>query len=178
MNLGLYRSFDAGFGGEPCETLERRDELRPAIRIARVVERIHAEKNVGRFEHLRPREGHREKDRVPRWNVCDGYFATDGVRYGVFRHVDVVGERGPAKRAQVHLRHKVFRHAERAGDAACGFDLVFVTLAVANRERVRFEPLSLCQCQRGGGVETATQQHDRAPAIERIGQVVFHYLRI
>ena len=64
-------AFHAGLGRQVRHALERLDEFRPAIGIAGIVERIHADENVGRLEHLRPGQREGEKNRVARRHVGD-----------------------------------------------------------------------------------------------------------
>src|SRR5262245_1352549 len=63
------RTLDAGPRRDGREMLEGADELRPAVRVARVIERVHADDEVVSAEDLRPAEGEREEDRVPRGDV-------------------------------------------------------------------------------------------------------------
>ena len=78
-----------GLGGQVRHAFVGLDEFRPAIGIARVVERVHADEDVGRFQHLGPRQRERKEDRVARRNVGD----RDSVRHlagrAPFRHRDV-----------------------------------------------------------------------------------------
>ena len=67
--------------------LERRDVLGPAVGIARVVERVHADEDVAAREHLGPRQRERQEDRVARRHVCDRDFRAVGRDVAVLRHV-------------------------------------------------------------------------------------------
>src|SRR3954447_12554692 len=57
------RALHAAACGEVRHRLVVADVLRPAIGIAGVVQRIHADEDVGGAEHLRPREAEGEEDR-------------------------------------------------------------------------------------------------------------------
>jgi len=47
-------AFDTGFCPEIGEGLERFDEFRPAIRVAALIDCVHAEKNVASLNYFRP----------------------------------------------------------------------------------------------------------------------------
>ena len=74
---------------------ERCDELRPAIRIAGIVQRVHADDDVGCADDFGPAERKREHDRVPR------------------RHV---GGRNPGRSEIAIARDSVVRRQRRAAD--------------------------------------------------------------
>ena len=69
--LQPLRALDAGLGGEVRHPLEGVDVLGAAVGIAAVVERVDADEDVARAEHLGPREREREEDRVARRHVGD-----------------------------------------------------------------------------------------------------------
>ncbi len=54
MNTVLPLSFNAGFGGQIGQLLKGVDELRPAVRIAGVVECVNPDKNVKGIQYLCP----------------------------------------------------------------------------------------------------------------------------
>ena len=83
--------------------LERLEVLRPAVGIARIVERVHADEDVVRTGRLREGEREGEEDRVARRHVGDRDPAADLLRARVLRHRDVRGERRAAEGAQVDL---------------------------------------------------------------------------
>src|SRR5262245_41421752 len=60
---------DAASGRERRQLLECCDELRPAVGIARVIQRVHTDKDVVRPEYLGPSERQRQKDRVARGDI-------------------------------------------------------------------------------------------------------------
>ena len=64
-------AFHAGFRCELGKIFKRRDELRPAIRIAAVIERVDADEDIGRVKHFRARERVREKNGVSRRHISD-----------------------------------------------------------------------------------------------------------
>ena len=56
----IAAAFDAGLGGQVGHLLEGRDEFRPAIGIAAVIEGVDSQEDIRRPEHLRLGQG---KDR-------------------------------------------------------------------------------------------------------------------
>src|SRR5437870_5380805 len=70
MNLEAA-TFDSRFGGDVGERFKEHDELRPAIGIAAVIDRVDAEKNVSCAFHLGPGKRVGEKDGVPCRHVSD-----------------------------------------------------------------------------------------------------------
>ena len=59
-------AFDAAFRREPRERLERRDVLGPAIGIARVVDRVHADDDLVGVDHLGQRQRRGSRNTVLR----------------------------------------------------------------------------------------------------------------
>src|SRR6202790_5009917 len=68
VNVDGRAAFDARFGRQVGHIFESVDELGAAVRVAGVVERIHADENVGGLENLRPRQRIRKKNGVARGN--------------------------------------------------------------------------------------------------------------
>jgi hypothetical protein len=62
-------TLDPGFGADVGERFEKRDELRPAIGITAVIDRVCADENVSGRNRFRPGERVREKNCVPRRNI-------------------------------------------------------------------------------------------------------------
>src|SRR2546422_5348132 len=133
------RALDAGPGRELRHLLEGREILRPAVRVAAVVERVHADEAIVRLQGLRPGEREAEEDRVARGDV--GRRARLRLRReqprAVLRHRHVGSERRAAELAQVELHDLVPRDAHRPGDALRALELVDVALAVAEAERAQ-----------------------------------------
>ncbi len=72
VNLQMRAAFHAGLGRQVRHVLESGDELRAAIRIARIVDRIHADENVASIPALPPTPcAIRQKNRVARGNISD-----------------------------------------------------------------------------------------------------------
>ena len=94
MNLKAP-SFDSGFGPDVGQGFKQRDKFRPAIRITAVIDRVHAEKNVGGADHFRPGEGVRQKNRVPGRYVSDRNSPADFFFRTPLRDIDIGRERRP-----------------------------------------------------------------------------------
>ncbi len=117
---------DAGLGREIRHVFECGDELGPAIRVARIIDRIHTDENIGAFEHFRPGHGIRQKNRIARGDVSD----RDALGQAVLGNLDVSGKRAPAERPQIDPDHAMFAHAEVAAHVRRGFELDAVPLSV------------------------------------------------
>src|SRR5690606_14799322 len=107
-------SFGAFLRREPRSLGEAGDELRPAIRITGIIERVDANEDVMRADRLRPAEREREEDEIARGNVS--YRNVVAAADALLRHVEIIGERGAAELAQVEREDDVPRRAEVAGD--------------------------------------------------------------
>ncbi len=130
------RTLHAALRRQPRERLERRDELGTTIRIARIVDRVHADDDPIGFEHLGPREREREEHRVARRHVGRRYS-----RAAVLRHFDRrIRERRAAELADRQPQDAVLHRAERPRDLRGGGKLRTVPLPVVERERVAVEP--------------------------------------
>ena len=162
--------FDARLRRERGETLERRDVLGPAVRVAGVVERVDADDEVARAQRLGPGERQRQQYRVARRDVRRGNPA--GVQGAILRHRAGAGQRRPAEGGKVYRQLPVPLDPERRGDPPGRGDLARVDLAVAHREGE--EPGALRAGDGGGGVriEPAAQQDDGAFRHERRHGVV------
>ena len=138
------------------------DEFRPAVRIAGVVERVHADDDVAGAEHLGPAEREREKDRVSRRHVgrtgCPA--AARSRSCGHRRHpTSATSRRTRADRSSARgaARRRALRRRPRAAAT-----LARVPLAVADRQRVQLEPVRLRDGGGGVRIEAAARgQHDR-----------------
>ena len=109
------RAFDAGARRHRRQRLERGDELGPAVGIAGVVERVHADDDIVRAEHFGPAERQRQEDGVARRHV--GRRDVGRGQVAVARHRNVGRQRRAADRAQIERQLEVRRDAERRRDA-------------------------------------------------------------
>src|SRR5467141_495161 len=131
------RSLDAGPGRELRHLLVGRDVLRPAVRVAAVIERVHADEEIVRLQRFRPGEREAEENRVARRDVGE----RNRLRLrreqplAVLRHRHFGSERRAAELAQIEFHDLVPRHARGPGDARRALQLVGVALAVAEAER-------------------------------------------
>ena len=84
-------------------------------------------------------------------------------RAGVLGHVDVVGQRRAAERAQVDVGHDVLGDAQGRGHPGRGLELDAVPLAVAEAQRVGLEAVGAGDGEHGGGVEASAEQDHGGP---------------
>ena len=157
---GEARTVGAGPGPQARHGLERAQELRTAVRVARVVLHVGADHQVGRPDHLREGGEERQEHGVARGHVGDRDVRAD--RVPVPGHGDIAGEGRATDRTQVHCDDPVVRDAEVLRHPARGLELDAVALAVVHRERRHLEAGGLRPCRRGGRVQPAREQHDGA----------------
>ncbi len=121
-------ALDAGLGREVRHVFgtECGDELGAAIRITRVINRIHADENIGALEHFRPSHRVSQKNRIARGDICD----RDAFGQAVLGNLDVSGKRAAAESPQVNADHAMLTNAEMPGDARRGFELDTMALSV------------------------------------------------
>ncbi len=156
---GDRRAFDAGTRREPRQRLERGEVLRAAVGVPAVVERVDANEDVVRAEHLGPRECVGEEDRVASGNVRHGDVRPHGVLAPTLRNRDRrIGESGSAEGTEIDVRDAVLVDIRRIGDALGGVELRGVALPVREREGMDDETVALRDGDDGGGVEPAGEQ--------------------
>ncbi len=71
MDLQPLAPFDPGLGRQVGHLLERRDVLRPAVRVAAVIKRVHSDEHIAGSERLRPRQREGKEHRVTGRHVSD-----------------------------------------------------------------------------------------------------------
>src|SRR5215510_1908136 len=155
-------TFDAGLRGEIGEALEGLDELRAAVGIARVVEGVDPDEDVLRPLHLRPPQGMREEDGVPRRDIRDGDACADCLLAPALGNVDVRGEGGAADGAEVETQDQVRMGAEGRRHLLRRLELAHVALAIVERQRGALVPLGTGDGEGRRGIEAAREQHDSA----------------
>ena len=96
-------AFDAGFGSDIGQVLERFYKFRPAIWVAAVVDCVYADKNIIGRNHFRPGECVCEKDGVACGDVGDRNATRDFFLCPLLWDINVVGKRGAAEDAQVDV---------------------------------------------------------------------------
>ena len=164
-------ALDARLGGDLRQPFERRDELRPAVGIARIIQRIDPDEQVARARRLRPAEREAEEDRIARRDIGDGNAAALFGADAILGHGDIVGQRRSAEGRQVERQDDVAFGAEHIGDAARGRQLDTVALVIIHRQREH--AISLLPRAGGGDhrVEPAGDEHDG----QRCGLVLVHH---
>ena len=143
--------------------LEGSDVLRPAVRVARVVQRIHPDVEIGGTQHLRPGEGEGEEDGVAGRHVGDRDPLPHLPGAAPLRHREVGGQGRAPDGAQIDVHHHVPGHPLGLRHPPGGVQLYRVALAVTEAHGVGGEPLGLRHRERGRRVEAAGEQHDRPP---------------
>ena len=125
-------ALDPGLGGEVRHRLEGGDELRPAVGIARIIERVDADEQVARAGRLRPAEAEREEDGVAGGDIGDRDLI---LGHALLRHGDVVGERRAAEAREIERQHDMALGAHRRRDSRRRLQLDAVALVVVDGER-------------------------------------------
>ena len=125
-------------GRQRRQLLEGGDELRTAIRIARVIERVHADDDVVRAEHLGPAERQRQEDGVARRHVGRRDLVADRSAGPSGTGASVVSDEPPnADRSTSSSTCRATpSHAATARAASSSLG---VALAVADGQRVQAE---------------------------------------
>ena len=108
--------FNTCLRGKIAHPFKCLDELRAAIRIARIIKRIHADKDIVRFQNLGPRQREGKKNRIARRYVGDRDSTVHRCLIAPFRYLYIAGEGGVAEHAKVDLRDLVIHCAERVRD--------------------------------------------------------------
>ncbi len=123
MDAEVARAFDPGPGGQVRQRLERPEELRPAIRITRIVDAVDPDEDIEGAERLGPGQGQREEDRVPGGYIGDRDSLRDGL-FGRSLGTSRSGREGAAaEAAQVDFELDMSNDAQGTRDPARGFEL-------------------------------------------------------
>ena len=151
MNAQMV-SFDPRLGRQIGHGFKGGDVFGAAIRIAGIVDRIHADEDVLATQDLGPGKGQRQHDGVAGRHVGNGNARLDTVG----GHGDRgIGQGRAAKLGDAEIDHPMFARAERLNHAFGGFQLGVVALAVIKRQTVRFKALRAGDGETGGGIEAA-----------------------
>ena len=89
-------TFSAGLGRQIGEILERLDEFGATIGVARVVDGVHAQKDVERADRFGPGQRQLEKHRVPRGDVSDRNPDGDVFVGSILGNLELVGRQRAA----------------------------------------------------------------------------------
>ena len=154
---GKTLALDARLRRNIREALEFVDELRPAIGIAGIIERIHTDVNVARAARFAQAQRKAQEDRVARWHVGN----RDPLTHPILRDIDVAGQRRAAESPQVERQDDVPVGKLRC-DSARRVQLDAVTLPVVDRQRRDLEPGFARERGAHHGIEPAGQKDDRA----------------
>ena len=143
------------------QALERRDELRPAVRVPGVVERVDADEDVARAEHLGPRRA-----RATGTRCCAPARRSTGCRPAVDRRGPSGRRSAPVSADPPNAARSTCSSTWRTTPSARGhdarrLDLPRVPLTVGHREGVQLEPLVAGDGRGRRGIEAAAQEHDR-----------------
>src|SRR5688572_1754494 len=153
--------FGPGTRRQVRHALEGGDVLRTAVRIAGVVDCIHADKDIVRAEHFAPREREGQEHRVARRHIGDRN--TLDRRLGHWNRR--IGERRPAEGPEVDVYHPVLDGTEHLRDARGRIELGRVPLPVREAERMTGIALGPRDCQAGRGIKTTRDEHHRTSRI-------------
>ena len=96
VNFEPTLTFDGRRRGEIRRRLERFYKLRPAVRVATIVDRINADENIERADHLGVTKCDRKENGIPGRDVGNGDARCIG---GIFGDVDLIGQRARAESA-------------------------------------------------------------------------------
>jgi len=152
--MNARSALNARFRGQIAHSLEGMYELGPAIRVTGIIERVHADEDLVRFEHLRPGQRERKEYGVARGDIGNWNLRVHCSLVPAFGNGDLVGEGGMAEYSKIDLCNAMIARAKCARDAARGFQLDPVPLAIIERDGVTVEPLAPGKCETGGGIES------------------------
>jgi hypothetical protein len=124
-------ALNSGPRGQVGHRFIGRKILGPAIRIAAVVERIDAQKNVARIERLGIGQRQREEDCVAGRHIRDWDATANLLGGGVLGHCQVAGQGRAADRSQVDVERHVPLDSLAGGHAGGRGELLGVPLAIA-----------------------------------------------
>src|SRR5215831_6806261 len=151
-------SLDAGLGSQVGRRLERFEELRPAVGIARVVEGIGADEYVAGSGRLAPGDRVREKEGVAGRDIGNRDRLTAET---VARNLErSVGQGRRAAGGKVQTDDPVLAGAVASGQGPGPFELNGMSLAVVEGERKRLETVFSRQQETCGRVEPAGEEDD------------------
>ena len=124
--------------------------------IAGIIDRIHADEDIGAGQHFGPSQRERQKNSVARGNVGHRNAVADAR----FRHRDIRRERRSAKRAQIDRHHAMLRRAQARCHTRRRFQLRAMPLAIIETQRVATVAFAPRNGQARRRIQAAAQQAD------------------
>jgi glycosyltransferase involved in cell wall biosynthesis len=158
VDLKARAAFHACFGGEIRHALVGLDVLGAAIRVARIIERVDADKDIGALDRLRQGERVRKEDRIACGHVSDRNARRHLRGRARFGHVDGGGERRSAEDIEAEPDGEMLFGAKEFGNACGRGEFLFVALSVVEGERVAGVSLAPREGEAGRGIESAAEQ--------------------
>ena len=156
MNAQLV-AFDTGFGCQVGHLLEGGEVFRPAIRVARVVDRVDPDEYVVATQHLGPGQSERQHDGVARRHIGDRNTRLDAID----RHVDgAVGQGRSAKLGQSEVEYPVLDGAQGLDDPFGCLKFGTMALAVIERQAITVKTLATGNGEASGGIESTGKEND------------------
>ena len=141
MDASDDAAFDSSFCGERGDALERFDVFGTAVRVAGVVHRVDAEKEIRRTRNFGPCERERKKDSVAGGDVGDGNSLPHFVRAAMLGNIEASGQSGATEGQQIDANGAVLLCPERGSDGGGSVEFKAVALSVVEREGVALESL-------------------------------------
>src|SRR5262249_59909613 len=127
-------SFDSSFRCQLRQFFELKNEFRPAVRIAAVIERINSDENILCIDYFSPGQSVTQKNGISCRDICDRNSAGNLAFTAIFGNIDRIGQGGATDRAQINLDYPVLFHAERLRDSLSRDNFDLMPLAVAETE--------------------------------------------
>ncbi len=158
MNLKLRRAFSARLRREIRHLRESLNKLRPAIRIARIINRIHANEDIRSVADFRVRQRERQKNGVARRNISDGNTGGHGAFLTVFRNLNLRRQGRSAKNAEINPGDSKFLRAQLRRYLPRRFHLDHMPLPIIKGQAEAFVSLLFRNCKNCAGIQTAAQQ--------------------
>src|ERR1700722_11179990 len=157
MNFQMGAPFHAGLGYQIGHVLEGGDKFWPAIGVSGIIDGVHADKNVGAGEHLRPSQREREENRIARRNIGD----RDALTEPRFGDRNVGRESRSAESAQIDSDNAMPGRSQAGCHTRGGFKLGPMPLAIVETERIATIAFAPRDSQAGGRIQASAQQTDR-----------------
>ncbi len=164
MNLHPRTPLDAALSSQIRHVLESVNKLRPAIRIPRIIQRIHTNEDIGSLQYLRPSQRIRKKNRISRRNVSNRnpFVPISAAERDFGTSISAVNAL-PPKRPQINQRRPLFARAQSRRHARSSLQFHPMPLPVIERQRITLIPLPPRQSQTSRRIQpTAQQTHSSA----------------